>query len=470
MQVTTADLWQPQPGRVLRWQVSSNGRGAAAALSFHQRNHLAAAAAGSSSVWLAAAFDVTGPIDPVALEQALRTFVARHSSLQLEVLREQMDSVGVRHRADTLTWSWSSTQSETHSVEHTRALLQAALTEGCHPFGYPAFAPVAISRAQRSTIILGMDHLHCDAYSITIVIDELAALYDARKRGSQARLPDAACFLTQIQRDEQARARISPDDPRLLTWHAYLRERQFALPTFPLPLGVAPGARAAQATIVCQLLDAEAMTQISLLARGLNSSTYASVLAALAKTLRVLGGPRHVDTLLPVALRDDAAVKRSVGWYTTSVPVSIDADVSETGLSAAGRAVSAALTLASVPLSEVLAALPAPLVQTRSDVFMVSWIDYRHLPGAALAAIRNAQHISAPTQADDLQLWLSRTERGLDVRARIPDTPIARATLHTALNLWSYILHELAARGRRTLRRSYPLTATPATTPIVQHR
>ncbi|MFP3468078.1 hypothetical protein SB754_21525, partial [Leifsonia sp. SIMBA_070] len=73
MHVTTIDHYSPAPGGLMRWTVDSTNSVAIRSpvpLSFNQQFHLSTAENGS--VWLAAAFDVDGPIDPVALEHAYR--------------------------------------------------------------------------------------------------------------------------------------------------------------------------------------------------------------------------------------------------------------------------------------------------------------------------------------------------------------------------------------------------------------
>ena len=430
MRLTTADLWESAPGTVLRWDVVPTGRPAPAALSLNQRNHLAAAASGEAAVWLAAAFDVDGPIDTVALGRAWDALVARHDSLQLEALPGDGAAAARRHDPAALRWSVT-TEAMPQTPGETGATLRALLDRHCAPLrGYPAFAPLAVSRADRSTVVLGMDHLHCDAYSVAVVVDELATLYDAVRHDRARPLPTVA---TGVSGDI---APVPPDDERIGGWHDFLEARDFTLPTWPLPLGVPSGARLPQASTVGRLASADRLEALGARARAVGVSTYAVVLASLAAALHDLGGPERLDTLVPVQTRAGES-GRTVGWHTTTVPVSVRADVSDAGLAAAGAAVRNGVRLGAVPLDQVLGSLPRPLVQTRRDVFMVSWIDYRHLPGADRAAERAATHVSASTLADDVQLWLARTDAGLSLRTRFPDTPEARRGLESVLKTWA---------------------------------
>jgi len=446
VRITTADLWSPEPGRLLRWDVTATAPGRPVPLSLNQRNHLAVADAGEATVWLAAAFDVDGPIDVTALERALQAFVARHSSLQIGVERTEEGPVATRYEPGTLRWL---VREEAHpdAVAGMRAAVAHALTEGCQPYGYAAFTPLAISRRQRSTVVLGMDHLLADAYSTAVVVDELAELYAAFRDGrGQPELPPAGCFAASVAADADQPVEVWHDDQRLRAWHDFARERDFTLPTFPLGLGVEPGERVAQASRVVELADAVTTDGLAVAARAASSSTYAVVLAALATAVRDLGGPERLDLLAPVQTRGERAGERAVGWYTTTVPVGIAADISRPGLAAAGESVRRGVGLGDVPLDQVIATLPEPLRPLRRDVFQVSWIDYRHLPGARQADARNAHHLSATTLADDLQLWVARTDAGLTARVRRPSTETAREVSDTLLDVWRGRLQQIASR------------------------
>ncbi|WP_454858894.1 hypothetical protein [Promicromonospora soli] len=517
MRVVSAELWEPAPGRVVTWDVLPGAAHAPAPapMTYNQRNHLLGAAAGEPSVWITAAFDVDGPVDTDALEAAFRDLVAGHAGLLVEAVRlpaggrpAAVGSAGVgpagvglvRHDPTGLVWRRHDGP-RTRTIADTREHLVAELGRRCAPFGYPAFLPAAISRPDRSTIVLGMDHLHTDAWSTTVVVDELAARYAewaeraaglravspaaravpavpalvgaapvgvspagaALPAGAAALLvaPEPETALAEIGRDASPApvpealpgtpARVGADDPRLATWHGFLRDRGWTLPTFPLPLGVPYGERVPQRTVVRPLADAVTADAIAARARTAGASTSAAVLATLAIAVADLGGPAVLETLLPVHTRADAAARRAVGWHTTTVPLRVEVDVTagavtvtDTALAATGKAVRAARELSAVPLEQVVESLPQPLRFPRADIFQVSYLDYRRLPGHAESASRRAHHVSAATRADDLQLWVSRTDDGVSVRARMPRTPAAVGTVDRLLDRWAERLSELA--------------------------
>ena len=498
MRVVSADLWEPAPGRLVLWDVrpGADQVPAPAPMTYNQRNHLLGADAGEPSVWITAAFDVDGPVDPGALEDAFRDLVAAHPVLRVEAVRRPAGEpagasgpelgepggasgaaggVGlVRHDPARLVWRRQDGP-VTRSTDTTREHLVAELGRRCAPFGYPAFLPAAISRPDRSTIVLGMDHLHTDAWSTAVVVDELATRYAAHAGGARPRsgvavvAPDRQAAGRRSARrpavdrpvpdDSACPAPVAADDPRLATWHEFLRDLGWALPTFPLPLGVPDGARVPQRTVVRSVADAATADAVAAHARAADASTSAAVLATLARAVADLGGPAVLDTLLPVHTRADAVARRAVGWHTTTVPLRIEADsaagagadvgiggVTDTALAATGKALRAARELSAVPLEQMVASLPTPLRFPRVDIFQVSYLDYRRLPGHAAAAQRSAHHVSAATRADDLQLWVSRTDEGVAVRARMPCTSLAVETVDALLGRWSERLGELGGR------------------------
>lgn len=466
MRVVSADLWEPAPGTVVTWDVRPGADRVPepAPMTYNQRNHLLGAATGEPSVWITAAFDVDGPVDVGALEGAFRDLVARHPGLAVEAVRRPAGVGLVRHEPADLVWQRHDGPA-TGTVAATREHLVAELGRRCAPFGYPAFLPAAISRPDRSTVVLGMDHLHTDAWSTTVVVDELAALYAAHTGRAAGRsgvatatravpaLAGGALRAADTSALPVAPVPVGADDPRLATWHGFLRDRGWALPTFPLPLGVPDGERVAQRTVLHSLADARVADAVAVRARAAGASTSAAVLATLARAVADLGGPAVLDTLLPVHTRADAAARRAVGWHTTTVPLRIEAEamaadadgVTDTALAATGKAVRAAREVSAVPLEQVVESLPSPLRFPRVDIFQVSYLDYRRLPGHAASAGRRAHHVSAATRADDLQLWVSRTADGIAVRARMPRTAMAVETIDVLLARWAERLAGLSA-------------------------
>ncbi|GAA5060933.1 condensation domain-containing protein [Nocardia callitridis] len=437
MRVTTIDHYLPEPGTFVWWAPESAATESVpspVAPSFNQRVHLASAERGST--WLAGSFEVEGAIDHAALELAYRGLIDRHGSLRSSFVstvrgpsRRRYPTPRLRRqdgvRADTAT--------------QLRDLLRQAFTERCRPFGFPAYLLGAIDRPERSTIICGFDHAHVDSYSIAIVIEDMRRLYQGFRSETLPKTGDFVDFCA-----EQAAVAPTLDDQRLHEWHRFFGTRA-SPPTFPLDLGLAPGTKAPQASDLRQVLDAAAVERFETLCRGQGSGVFAGCLAAMAESVRSLGGGDRTRVLFPMHTRHHDAWRHAVGWFTSDAPIEVDTDADPaTAIRRTGRGVRAGIELGTLPLEHVVAALGG-LDLVRDDIFMMSYIDYRRLPGATHHHAVRAQHISNVSAADDAQFWLSRTADGLALRSRYPDTAEAHSVIAGFLDEFQHTLLRFGA-------------------------
>ncbi|PXW29989.1 UNVERIFIED_CONTAM: condensation domain-containing protein [Williamsia faeni] len=446
MHVTTIDHYSPPPGGLMRWTVDSDNSVAmpsSVPLSFNQQFHLGTVESGS--VWLAAAFDVDGPIDTGALEHAYRLLISRHGTLHSAFVRRGDRIDREIHDPAQLILRPAKTV-VTSTSDELRALLHDALDTACHPFDYPAFLLAAIDRPDRSTVICGFDHVHVDGYSMSIIVDDLHQLYDRCRREPDGTdvdaLPMAGSFVDYCAAESDAVA-ISLRDPRMRAWLDFFDEHDKTPPSFPLDLGLPLGQTAPQAVDLRDLLDAEATATFELFCRSNGATVFAGLLAAMARCVRELGGGPQMSMLFPLHTRRSEQWRGAVGWFTTNAPLTVVAtDDFIDSVQRTGPALRTALSLGEVPVAQVLDAMGG-LNHRRGDIFMVSFIDYRNLPGSSAHEEIGAQHISNVTATDDTQFWISRTARGLSLRTRYPGTPAARPVIVEFLDRLGQFLDEI---------------------------
>ncbi|MXP22831.1 peptide synthase [Gordonia sp. HNM0687] len=452
MHVTTIDRFRPESGELLTWSVDSSDatpQRSRIPLSFNQGIHLAGA--GEHSTWLAAAFRVEGPIDRHALGLAYHALIVRHGTLHSSfvkcgdtIVREEFDPLALRLAA-------------TPGVRVTsdvalQQVLWAALDAACHPFGFPAYLLGAIDRPDSSTILCGFDHSHVDAYSMSIIVDDVHRLYHGFRRSPELfaaeELPMIGSYVDYCAAEAET-TEISSSDSRLLSWLHFFDQHDGHPPTFPLDLGVREGGTAPQGADVRPLLGPSETEEFADFCRRNGGSVYAGVLSAMAQAVNRLGGGPQLSLLFPMHTRRTEPWRNAVGWFTTNAPIRVDGtDDLCTGLQRTGPELRRAVRLGDVPIARVIAALGG-FTPIRNDIFMVSYVDYRNLPGADLHDEIDAHHISNVTTADDAQFWISRTGRGLAVRSRFPDTAVGRATVGEFLEEVRTILRTAVPTARR---------------------
>ncbi|MGB3772498.1 MAG: condensation domain-containing protein [Rhodococcus sp. (in: high G+C Gram-positive bacteria)] len=428
MHVIGIDTWAPQPGRVVRWTPKSDESPVPSNVppSFNQRAHLADTEDGST--WLAATFDVDGPIDTAALERAFHRLVDRHDSLRTGFVRNGDDVRRVLHpRGEVLLRRED--DSDIATTPGVRDALRAALDDACHPFAAPAYIFAAVDRADTSTVVCGFDHAHVDAYSLTIVIDEVRSAYLGRE---DVDTDDAGSFVDYCAAESASRA-VRLDDPRVDAWVQFLSARGGAPPQFPLDLGVPVGLTDPSAMRVDVLMSAGESAEFESTCRNLGAGVYVGVLSAMAHAVRDLGGGSALPLLFPLHTRTTAERRTSIGWFVTNAPltVSVGRDLMDT-IERTAPDLRRAVDLGSVPIPRVVEAAGG-LQRPRRNVFMVSYVDYRRLPAHDIATRIAAHHISNVTVADDAQFWLSRTSEGIALRSRFPDNAVAHAVIESFL-------------------------------------
>ncbi|MFC9897091.1 condensation domain-containing protein [Nocardia sp. NPDC127579] len=443
MRLLFLDQLAPAPGTLLEWTAVP-----ARALvadptppTSNQRIHLAA---GGETTWLAGAFDVVGPIDEQALAAAFATWILRHDALHLCFSAPGPGrSAAVRVVADADIRLLARAPETVATTDEARAALRDRLDEACRPFSFPPYFLGAITRSGTSTVIVGFDHAICDAWSITIAVAELDELYrgirEQRQPGSVTQtLPEPGSFLSYLARE--AAIPSSATASMIPAWQEFLREAGDDLPRFPLDLGVPVGALAPFGSDVRTLLGPADTDALHSRAKAAGYAMFAALLAATASSTSELGGPSVMNLLVPVHARREPRNHDTFGWLVGNGPVrvAVEKDFATTA-AAADAAIRSGRNLSQVPATHVLDDPGTWLRPTRRDLFSVSYVDYRFLPGGSRSETsrsrpRNPVQFSRSAPLDDVQLWFTRTDDGLSVRTRFPDTPAGRLLIADLLD------------------------------------
>ncbi|MFG1795292.1 condensation domain-containing protein [Nocardia sp. NPDC049149] len=440
MQLLFLEHLSAPPGTLLEWTALAEPGPTpdATPATSNQSIHLAS---GGPTTWLAATFDVAGPIDESALHTAFSVWLPRHDALHCcfePPSKDRPAAVHVVHDTDIRLVPRQAVC--TSSTEELRAVLGARLDEACSPYSFAPYFLGAVSRDESSTVVCGFDHAVCDAWSITIAVAELDLLYRAACEdgvdGAVAaadRLPEPGSFLSYSTREAAVPA--ASTGPLIRAWRDFLHAAGNDLPHFPLDLGLPAGSLAPFGCDARPLLGATATDALHRKSRADGYSMFAALLAAVALAAADLGGRTGTDLVFPVHTRREPRHHNTFGWLVSNgpahIPVAHDFCATARG---AEEAIRSGQRLAQVPANRVLAAMGTDLRRTRHDLFSVSYTDYRWLPGGSRSDTsrsvpRNPAQFSRSAPLDDVQMWFTRTDEGLALRTRYPATPTAGALL-----------------------------------------
>ncbi|GAA1982911.1 condensation domain-containing protein [Nocardiopsis rhodophaea] len=453
MRVTTLDRYDPAPGRVVEFVPSAATLAAADGTpaapvppSLNQRFHLETERRQEDGPrhWLACAFDLEAgaAVDPEALRKAFVFWVRRHETLR-SGFRPSPDGTAIeRFILPAEDFDLEARDGGAYATtDALRNRLSHRLDEACRALSWPSYLFATVLRPSGATVFCGFDHCNADAYSLAIAVRELGESYRAFASGTMPDLPAVGSYVDYCAHEQEAVG--SPpdrDDPIVRRWAEFFAACGGTTPTFPLDLGLAPGERRPQGTDTRHLLDGPSADEFERVCEETGGSLFSGVLAAAGLAAHRLGAGDELRLCVPMHTRHDERWTNAVGWFTTVAPVTLDisgaipakeaggipcSDAFATRVHAARAGFRAARDLAQRPVAHVLAALGEEFTRTRDDVFMLSFVDYRPVPGSEHHAAANAHHLSAVTMADDAQFWVTRTHEGLFLRSRYPDDPVA---------------------------------------------
>ncbi|NKI44710.1 condensation domain-containing protein [Streptomyces physcomitrii] len=449
VRVALLDGYRPAPGRLVEFVRSAATRAAAEEAapspvppSFNQLFHLATADRDPEGPrhWLCCAFDLPGAVDLDALHRAFAFFTARHEGLR-SGFRARRGPDGAPAGVDRFVLPAETYElaredhGEPATPEELRELLRARLAARCHPLGEPPHLLSAIVRPGSATVFCGFDHGNTDGWSLALAVHELGASYAAFAAGRTPELPPAGSFVDYCAEEQAALGARppGPEDPLLAGWADFFAGCGDTLPAFPLDLGVAPGSRAPQGSELRRLLGPEAAGTFEDRCRAHGGTFFTGALTAFALAARRLGAEGPMRLVSPLHTRHEDRWALAMGWFTTVAPLTLDVTAAEGAAAGSARtkeAFAAGRRLAGVPVAQVLPALGDRVRRARDDVFMVSYLDYRRLPGSEGHTAADAHQIVGATTADEAQFWFTRTHEGLFLRARYPGTDRAAAVVH----------------------------------------
>ncbi|WP_329382321.1 condensation domain-containing protein [Streptomyces sp. NBC_01351] len=310
-----------------------------------------------------------GVLDEPALAAALTDLVERHESLRT-VLGE---AGGIPHQR-ILTTAGSGIALRPLPAEQLPA-------EFARPFDLDADVPLrpflVREAAERHLLALVMHHVVCDGWSMTPLLRDLSAAYDARHAG---RAPDWEPLPVQYadyalwQRDLLG----SEDDPDSLANRqlAHWREALAGLPgELALPYDrVRPAAPRHGGGVLDFTIPAELHTGLYEITRRTGASLFMVLQAALAALLHRLGAGTDIPLGTAVAGRTDEALDDLVGMFVNTLVLRADLSGDPTFLELVERVRVTSLAAydhQDLPFERLVEALNPPRVRSRHPLFQV---------------------------------------------------------------------------------------------------
>lgn len=267
---------------------------------------------------------LTGRVDPAALRRAVSGLVARHETLRTTFTARAGRPVPVPHEAMDC-WvepvDLSSLPARRRVLAERRAI--DAMVGHAYDLRTGPLLRVQLVRTgpDRHLLLVGLHHIVCDNTSWSIVLDELARLYNGHVGGTAPDLPELPLRFTDFARHQQDL--LGGEGVHVLADH--WRERLAGVPVLDLP---ADHPRPAQPSHVAghhaRRLPEGTGSAVRALARAAGVTPFTVLMAGFAVLLLDETGQPDVVVGVPNGGRDRPELAHVVGCFTDLLPFRLD--------------------------------------------------------------------------------------------------------------------------------------------------
>ncbi|GIH48866.1 amino acid adenylation domain-containing protein [Microbispora rosea] len=382
-----------------------------------------------------------GEIDDAALERALIEVARRHESLRTRFVTTDDGTPEIVLDDEPVVELRLSQSDDPATV---REEVQAELDRPFDLAAGPLLRLLLVRLAAREhVLLLTMHHAVTDGWSCDILVEELLALHEAYRTGTEAGLADPP-----VQYGDYAlweRGRTHEDDIR------YWRERLAGLPPLELPTDLPrppeQGSAGAAHGIVLDRELADALTALG----GANGATlYMTLLAAFQVLLARYSGQDDFAVGSPVSGRDLPELERVVGLFINSLPMRADLSGDPTFTELLGRVRETALDAYAhqeLPFDRLVGELGVERDVSRSPVFQVMFAlqNYRSAPLRTQGLTMSAYPFEVTASRFDLALYLMDQGDGLHGNITYRTELFRPATIARLAECFEHLLRSIVA-------------------------
>ncbi|WP_175408922.1 non-ribosomal peptide synthetase [Streptomyces sp. TRM64462] len=335
---------------------------------------------GSVEYLMPAAWRFAGPLDVDALDAAVRDLVARHE--QLRVVFTDEEGVPAQRVLDAADQPGLRRVDVPAAVRDAGrgALAEAVREVAVRPFDLgaePAFRATLLRVADDDhVLVLALHHIVADGWSLDVLLRDLRALYEARRRGAAPELPPLPIAYT----DYAAWQRGTDQTADLGYWRTALA----GLTPLDLPTDHQRGPERSYAGAVhtVELPDALAGALRELGERA-DTTTYMTLMSAFQAALGFHSGQDDIAIGTVVANRERPETEQLVGFFVNTLVVRTDLSGDPTSdelLARTRESVLGALSHQSLPFERVVDELSPERDLGRNPLFQVL---FTHTPAQA---------------------------------------------------------------------------------------
>ncbi|MCI0731616.1 MAG: condensation domain-containing protein, partial [Chloroflexi bacterium] len=270
-------------------------------------------------------------LDAQWLAQAFEHILEHHDALRLRFVRDGLAwrqfnaAVGAPFSLAQIDLAGLPTEEQRRRIEEVAAGVQASLDLSAGPLLRAVLFNLGRHRPGRLLIVI--HHLAVDTVSWSILLEDLARAYEQLRQGRPVQLPlKTTSFKAWVDR-LTAYAQSDALGQELPYWLSNLDPSPACLPV-DFPEGIEANREASAETVTVWLSAEETKLLLRDAPRAYQTQTNELLLAALTQALNRQTGQRRLRLDLEGHGREDlfdgVDISRTVGWFTTIFPVSLE--------------------------------------------------------------------------------------------------------------------------------------------------
>jgi len=396
-----------------------------------------------------AAIRLEGQLDLAALEQSLNEIVKRHESLRttFEIVNGEPVQSIASHAELKIDYVDLSQDSDREAKAK-----QLATDEARRPFdlSHGPLLRVAVLRLSDTehVLLFTMHHIVSDGWSLTVLTNELASLYDAHRGGKVAVLPDLPVQYADFSLWQRNWLQGSVLEDQLAYWREQL---QTVPPVLELPADhPRPTVRSLSAARKPFSLGEKVTNDLRALSRREGVTLFMTLLAGFQVLLSRYSGQHDIAVGTPIANRNRGETENLIGFFVNTLVLRADlsGNPSVTELLQQMREVAlGAYTHQDVPFEKLVEELQPERSLNNTPLFQVVFslqntaVQPLELEGLNVTLLESETGVSK----FDLVFSLRETSNGLEGSLEYSTDLFEGETVEQMLSHYRNVLSEIAA-------------------------
>ncbi|AWK15520.1 hypothetical protein CCS41_13905 (plasmid) [Candidatus Fukatsuia symbiotica] len=404
---------------------------------------------GAAAYNICSVFRLCGELNISALRDAFRATVERHAALRTAIHNrdgriEQVFESIYTPLAECLDWTWRG-----EGEVDKRALQQLLQNEATNPFDLASGQPFRVILVKldehHHVLALSMHHIISDAWSLAILMREVAELYAAFTHGHEAALRSLP--INYLDYVAWQRENLSEREAREL---AYWRKELADLPLLDLPTDLPrPSIQTFNGATLSLQVPAHTVRGLQALAADERTTLFCVLMAALQVLLGRHARQQDVAIGTSVAGRELPETEGMVGFFTNMVVIRgrLEEDLSfRTLVRADTVTIRDALDHATLAYNRLVEGLKVLSDYSRNPLFQVAFT-LLNAPVAPppLGTLKAERLLSQEAARFDLELFLHEVDGALSGVFTFNTDLFVKASVDRLIEQWLVLLADAAA-------------------------